>query len=391
MTRPAPAAGLDEAVAILSRLISFDTESSKSNLELIAWVEAYLADLGIASLRVPNADGDKAALFATIGPPSDGGIVLSGHSDVVPVAGQIWASDPFTLRAADGKFYGRGSCDMKGFCAIVLAMAAHWRDLPLKAPLHILISYDEETTCLGPVDTIARFGHDLPRPRAVIVGEPTMMQVVDAHKAVATYRTIVTGREAHSSKPALGANAVQGACELVHELYAIGAQIAAAGDASGRFDPPASTVHVGTITGGTARNILARECSFHWEFRALPGVPVDLARQKLDAYARDIVLPRMRLTAPEADIVTQTEIEVPGLAPEPGSAAETLALRLTQSNHTHAVAFATEGGRFQAGGVATIVCGPGSIDQAHQPDEYITEAQVLAGLAFMADLGRDLC
>jgi acetylornithine deacetylase len=391
MQAPAPQAGLEQAADILSRLIAFDTESSKSNLDLIAWVEAYLAGLGIASLRVPNAAGDKAALFATIGPVVDGGVVLSGHSDVVPVEGQIWTGHPFTMRRDNGRIYGRGACDMKGFVAIVLAMASEWKALPLQAPLHILISYDEETTCLGPVDTIARFGVDLPRPRAVIVGEPTMMQVVDAHKAVATYRTVVTGREAHSSKPALGANAVQGACELVHELYRIGADIAASSGANDRFDPPVSTVHVGTISGGTARNILARECVFHWEFRALPGVPLDAARVRLDAYARDVLLPRLRETAPEADVVTATEVEVPGLAPEPGSEAETLALRLTKSNRTHAVAFATEGGRFQAGRVATVVCGPGSIDQAHQPDEYITEAQIEAGIAFMRDLGLAMC
>lgn len=391
MQAPAPQTSLEEAAQILSRLIAFDTESSKSNLDLIAWVEAYLAGLGINSLRVPNAAGDKAALFATVGPVVDGGVVLSGHSDVVPVEGQIWTGHPFTMRRDGGRIYGRGACDMKGFVAIVLAMAAEWKVLPLQAPLHILISYDEETTCLGPVDTIARFGADLPRPRAVIVGEPTKMQVVDAHKAVATYRTVVTGREAHSSKPALGANAVQGACELVSELYRIGADIAAESGPNERFDPPVSTVHVGTISGGTARNILARECSFHWEFRALPGVPLDAALTRLDAYARDVLLPRLRETAPEADIVTLTEVEVPGLAPQPGSEAETLALRLTKSNQTQAVAFATEGGRFQAGGVATVVCGPGSIDQAHQPDEYITEAQIEAGIAFMRDLGLALC
>lgn len=334
--------------------------------------------------------GEIENLFARIGGEGPH-ICFAGHTDVVPEGAANWTSGPFAGDIRDGVLYGRGACDMKGFVAIVLAMAAEWKTLPLQAPLHILISYDEETTCLGPVDTIARFGADLPRPRAVIVGEPTMMQVVDAHKAVATYRTVVTGREAHSSKPALGANAVQGACELVHELYRIGADIAAASGANERFDPPVSTVHVGTIAGGTARNILARECAFHWEFRALPGVPLDAARARLDAYARDILLPRLRETAPEADVVTVTEVEVPGLAPEPGSEAETLALRLTKSNRTQAVAFATEGGRFQAGGVATVVCGPGSIDQAHQPDEYITEAQIEAGIAFMRDLGLALC
>jgi acetylornithine deacetylase len=382
---------LEEAIDILSHLVSFDTESSKSNLPLIDWVETYLARHGIASLRVPDSTGEKAALFASVGPQADGGIVLSGHSDVVPVAGQKWTSNPFHLRREAGRLYARGACDMKGFDAIVLASLPHWQNMPLKAPLHFLLSYDEETTCMGPVETIARFGQDLPSPRAVIVGEPTMMQVVDAHKAVATYRTIVTGREAHSSKPALGASAVQAACELVSEIYRIGEEVAGLGAAAERFDPPVSTVHVGTISGGTARNIMARDCSFHWEFRALPGVPTDAVYQRVEAYARNVLLPKMRVTAPEADIVTQVEIEVPGLAPEPGSAAEQLAFRLTKSNRTHAVAFATEAGRFQAARVPTVVCGPGSIDQAHQPDEFISEEQMIAGLAFMQDLAREMC
>jgi acetylornithine deacetylase len=391
MTSAAPQARLEDAIDILSHLVSFDTESSKSNLPLVEWVENYLARHGVASLRVPDASGEKAALFVTIGPQTDGGIVLSGHSDVVPVAGQKWTSDPFHLRREGGKLYARGACDMKGFDALVLASILQWQKMPLKAPLHFLLSYDEETTCMGPVDTIARFGIDLPRPRAVIVGEPTMMQVVDAHKAVATYRTLITGREAHSSKPALGASAVQAACEMVSEIYRIGAEVAELGIAAERFDPPVSTVHVGTITGGAARNIMARECSFHWEFRALPGVPMDTVYTRVEAYVQNVLLPKMRATAPEATIVTQVEIEVPGLAPEPGSAAEQLAFRLTKSNRTHAVAFATEAGRFQAAHVPTVVCGPGSIDQAHQPDEFISEEQMSAGLAFMQDLARELC
>ena len=391
MTSAASRPLLEEAIDILSHLVSFDTESSKSNLPLIEWVETYLTRFGVTHLRVPDASGEKAALFVTIGPQADGGIVLSGHSDVVPVAGQKWTSNPFHLRREAGKLYARGACDMKGFDAIVLASIPHWQKMPLKAPLHFLLSYDEETTCLGPVDTIKRFGLDLPRPRAVIVGEPTLMQVVDAHKAVATYRTIVTGREAHSSKPALGASAVQMACELVTEIYRMGAEVASLGVAADRFDPPVSTVHVGTIAGGTARNIMARECSFHWEFRALPGVPLDALYQRVEAYAQNVLLPKMRATAPEANIVTQIEVEVPGLAPEPGSAAEQLAFRLTKSNRTQAVAFATEAGRFQAAHVPTVVCGPGSIDQAHQPDEFISEEQMMAGLVFMQDLAREMC
>ena len=317
--------------------------------------------------------------------------VFAGHTDVVPVEGQLWTSDPFTMRRAGPRLYGRGTTDMKGFDAVALSMIDEFRAAPLKMPIHILLSYDEETTCLGPVDTIARFGKDLPMPRAAIVGEPTQMHVADAHKAVATYRTTVHGHEAHSSKPHLGANAIEGAAALVSDLYDFARELAASPDAGGRFDPPFSTLSVGVIQGGTARNILAKECRFHWEFRPLPGAPIDLALKRLDAFAAATVLPRLRRFAPHARIETVTEVEVPGLAPDPGSDAETLALKLTRSNRTIAVSYATEGGRFQAGRVATVICGPGSIDQAHQPDEFIEIAELDACIQFMRRLAAECC
>ena len=374
----------------MQRLIGFDTESAKTNLPLIAFVEDYLGQLGVPCLKVPNAAGDKAALFATIGPMLDDGVVLSAHTDVVPVAGQAWTSDPFVLAARNDRLYGRGACDMKGFAAIALAMVPQFQAAKLQHPVHLLFSYDEETTCLGPVATIARFGRDLPRPRAVIVGEPTLMQVADSHKSIATYVTTVHGLEAHSAKPELGANSIEHACALVGEIYRLHARLAEAGDPSGRFDPPQSTLHVGTIHGGTARNILARQCAFHWEFRGLPGVAQDWAATRLHAHATRVVLPRLTRHAPHARIETVTEVEIPGLTPEPGSVAETLAYKLAQTNRTIAVAFATEAGRFQGAGIPTIVCGPGSIDQAHQPDEYIELAQVEAGVAFMQRLVQEL-
>ncbi len=381
---------LDAALNLLDRLIGFDTESSKSNLALVADVEAYLTGLGIDYVKVPNAAGDKAALFATIGPKVDGGVVLSGHTDVVPVTGQSWTSDPFQMRRADGRVYGRGTCDMKGFDAICLAMLPTFQKIGLKRPIHLLLSYDEETTCQGPLDTIARFGHDLPRPGAVLVGEPTLMQVADAHKSVACYVTTVHGHEAHSSKPYLGASAIEAACDLVTELYRFAEELMAEGDPSGRFDPPFSTIHVGTIAGGTARNIMAKECIFHWEFRGLPGAMPSRALQRLEDYAERVVLPKMRRYAPDARIETITEVEVPGLKAEAGSSAETLALKLSRSNRTITVPFATEGGQFQLAEIPTIVCGPGSIDQAHQPDEYIEIAQIEAGLAFLQRLASEL-
>ncbi|MGO8844810.1 MAG: acetylornithine deacetylase [Methylocella sp.] len=383
-------ARLNATLDMLERLIGFDTESSKSNLGLVAFVEDYLKSLGVAYVKIPNSTGDKAALFATIGPDRDGGVVLSGHTDVVPVEGQTWTSDPFKLRREASRVYGRGTCDMKGFDAICLSMIPEFQNARLSRPVHILLSYDEETTCRGLLDTIARFGAGLPRPGAVLVGEPTLMQVADAHKSVATYTTIVHGHAAHSSKPSLGANAVEAACDLVTGLYRFAEELAAEGDPSGRFDPPASTLHVGTIHGGTARNIMAKLCTFHWEFRALPGVAQNLALRHLEDYAARVVTPKLTRYAKDAFIETVTEVEVPGLTPESGSTAETLALKLAQSNRTISVPFASEAGQFQLAHVPTVVCGPGSIDQAHQPDEYIEIAQIEAGITFMRRLAAEL-
>jgi len=390
MSSPAPDERLGATLALMQDLIGFDTESSKSNLALVARVEDYFAACGVDYVKVPNATGDKAALFATIGPKIDGGVVLSGHTDVVPVTGQAWTSDPFTLRREGDRVYGRGTCDMKGFDAICLAMIPEFQKAKLARPIHILLSYDEEVTCLGPLDTIARFGADLPRPGAVLVGEPTQMQVADAHKSISTYFTTVHGHEAHSSKPHLGASAVEAACDLVGALYRFAAELEAEGDPSGRFDPPFSTIHVGTIQGGTARNILAKQCTFHWEFRGLPGTSSSLAYDHLQDYVTRTAMPKLTRYAPDAFIETRVEVEVPGLAATSGSSAETLALKLAQSNRTITVPFATEAGQFQKAEIPTIVCGPGSIDQAHQPDEYIAIAQLEAGIGFMRRLAAEM-
>lgn len=381
---------LGATLEMLERLVAFDTVSSKSNLALVAAVEDYLRAETVPFIEVPNATGDKAAIFATIGPKVDGGVILSGHTDVVPVDGQAWTSDPFVLRREAGRVYGRGTCDMKGFDAICLAMIPEFRRAHLSRPIHILLSYDEETTCLGPLDTIARFGADLPRPGAVVVGEPTSMQVADAHKSVAAYRTSVHGRAAHSSKPHLGASAIEAACDLVTDLYRFAEELVAEGDPSSRFDPPYSTVHVGTIEGGTARNILAKLCTFHWEFRSLPGDTPNRALERLEDHAARVVTPKLTRYANEAYIETVTDVFVPGLRPEPGSSAETLAMKLAQSNHTIAVPYGSEAGHFQLAEMPTVVCGPGSIDQAHQPDEFIEIAQIEAAIGFMRRLAAEL-
>jgi acetylornithine deacetylase len=368
---------------MLARLVAFDTDSDKSNLALIDFVADYLDAWGVDYVRIPNAGGDKASLVATIGPRIDGGIVLSGHTDVVPVTGQTWTSDPFTLRIADGRAYGRGSVDMKGFCATALTLVPELLAADLVSPVHILLSYDEETTCLGVVDAIARFGGDLPRPRAVIVGEPTQLQVADAHKSVSIFTTRVHGFEAHSSKPYLGANAVTSAAELVCELNRIGDELMLLGDSSGRFDPGYSTVGVGTINGGTARNILAKECVINWEIRGLPGFDQQPVRERFARFSAMVEKERLNRFGPFGRIETIVDVDVPGLAPEPGSEAELIALRAAGRNQTISVPYGTEAGQFRAAAIPVVVCGPGSIDQAHQPDEYITLEQLAAGEGFL--------
>jgi acetylornithine deacetylase len=372
---------------LLTSLVALDTTSAKSNLDLIAFVEDYLKGHGTASTRVPSSNGIKADLFATIGAKDAGGIALSGHSDCVPVEGQRWTSDPFTLTERGGKLYGRGSCDMKGFIACVLASVPLFKSRQLKEPIHLIISYDEEVGCTGVRPLIARLGKDLPRPRAVIVGEPTGMKVIDTHKRIDAYRTRVTGREAHSSMPELGVNAIAAAAALIGELERIGANIAAKQNDK-RFEPPYSTVVVGTIKGGTAHNIVPKACEFQWQVRSLPqSAPAEVPRD-LTAFAKTALLPRMRQVTKEAGIETETEGAIPAFVAAPGSAAVALALELTATDEAHAVSYTTEAGLFEQAGCPAVICGPGNIAQAHAADEYVTIAQLEACLAFLEGLAE---
>lgn len=391
-------------IQILERLIAFDTTSSKSNLELIAWIEAYLAGHGVAARRSGNPEGTKANLFATLGPEIAGGLVLSGHSDVVPVEGQAWDSDPFRLIERDGRLYGRGTADMKSFLALALAMVPDFLAAGLKRPIHLAISYDEEIGCLGVGRMIADITTNLPRPAMVLIGEPTSGQVVNAHKGVYGYRTRITGKEAHSSQPQSGGNAILAAAALAGflEQRATERQTAqdphlaphtvpqtAPGDAphtapgadsgAGRFEPPYTTFNVGLIAGGAALNIIPRDCSLSWEIRPVPGDDPDALLAEFTDFATNQVLPKLRAHAPEAAIVTETLARVPPLSPETEGAAETLIRQLTGANRTTTVSFGTEGGIFQEAGFSTVVCGPGAIDQAHQPDEFIEKSQLEAG------------
>ena len=377
------------ALAHLERLVAFDTTSRGPNLDLIAYVEDVLAPLGAHARRVPNAEASKANLHATLGPMAQGGVILSGHTDVVPVDGQPWTSDPFTLTRRGERVYGRGTCDMKGFLALALAAAP---EVPAGAarPLHLAFSYDEEVGCLGAPDLIAAMVADLPRPALVIVGEPTDMAAVSGHKAIATFTVTVNGREGHSSLPEAGVSAIMEAVPLLASLRALADRLRREGPHAAPFHPPHATLTVGVIRGGTAGNILARECEFLFDLRCPPGQDpmAVLAPFRAEVEALDA---RLKARAPEAGARIRRRSMTPALSPEIEGAAEAFARRLAGDNGpARAVSYAAEAGQFQAAGFSTVICGPGSIDQAHQADEYVELSQMQRGAAFMARLVEGL-
>lgn len=370
---------------LLERLVAFDTTSYKSNLGIIAFIEDYLLQHGVVPARVTTADGQKASLFATIGPDTISGVALSAHTDVVPVDGQTWTSDPFTLRAEGGKLYGRGSCDMKGFIACVLAAVPDFKRRTLKTPIHIALSYDEEVGCLGVRPMIAQFGKALVKPHTVIVGEPTSMKVVDAHKGPVRWQVDVLGRAVHSSMAHLGVNAITYAAHLIGELERLSAELKIT-TRNERFDPPYATLQVTRIDGGTASNIIPVSCRFGFDVRAMPGTDIDAIERRVRNYAETQCLPEMRAVASEADIIITRANTVPPFEAVAGSAARTLALKLTGSNATDTVSYATEAGLFQDAGSAAVVCGPGDIAQAHTANEWVAESELAACSAFLTRL-----
>jgi len=374
------------AIDILRSLVSFDTTSRLSNLALVEWVEGYLASHGVAARRVPNADGTKSNLLATVGPPEAGGAVLSGHTDVVPVDGQPWTSDPFTLTERDGKLFGRGTCDMKGFLALSLAAVPDLIAAGAKLPVHLALSYDEEVGCLGAPDMIAVIARELPPPALVVVGEPTSMEAVIGHKGIATFRVTVEGKEAHSSQPHLGVSAIMAAIPLLADLTALAARLDLEADPASPFTPKGATLTIGQVNGGTAPNILARECEFLFDLRYPPGLDPQAI---LAPFARTVAAldAELKARAPQAGARLVRRAGAPPLAPEPGGAAEAFARRLAGDNGpARVVAYAAEAGQFQGAGFSTVICGPGSIDQAHQPDEYVEHSQMQRGGAFMSRL-----
>ena len=371
---------------LLAQLVAFDTTSHKSNLALIAFVEDYLRGHNIKSTRIPSPEGDKACLFATIGPEDVAGVALSGHTDVVPVDGQAWDSDPFALRIADDRYYGRGTADMKGFLACVLASVPDYKNRRLKTPIHIAFSYDEEIGCLGVRPMIAEFGQSIPLPRLTIVGEPTSMMVVDAHKGPVRWNVEVTGRAAHSSMSHIGVNAIRYATRLIAELERIEAELKVIAR-NDRFEPPYASLQVTKIDGGTATNIVPVTCRFGFDVRSVPGLDVDAIERRVKTYAETVCLPEMRLIAPEADITIVRANNVPPFGVGGESEVVALALKLAGQNKTHAVSYATEAGLFQQAGSEAIVCGPGDIAQAHTANEWIAISEIAKCMGFLKRLG----
>lgn len=375
-----------EAIRHLGALVGFNSVSCNSNIAVIDYIESQLAPLGFACIRVPAADGVKCNFLARIGPDVEGGMVLSGHTDVVPVEGQAWDSDPFTLTEKDGKLFGRGTCDMKGFIACCLAIAPQLAKKNLNKPVYFAFSYDEEVGCIGVPHLLQFMKGRVPSPAFAIIGEPTLMQVATTHKGVLSFETIVTGVEAHSSQPHRGVNSIHIACELVHFLTEMGKTIASEGPHNTRFEPAHSTVHVGIIHGGVARNIIAKECRLVWEIRPIPGADPDAWLKQFEDYCGNWRT-RMKAFSPQADIVTRPMSRMMGVS-LPKSAGTDLSrvMRAAQTNDDIAVAFATEAGVFNEFGIPSIICGPGSIDQAHQPNEFIAAGQMHACVDFLQRL-----
>ena len=376
---------LPRTLDLLHDLIAFDTTSHKSNLELINYVEALFAMTNVVSSKVGNAQGTKASLLGTLGGMKDGGIVLSGHTDVVPVEGQNWESDPFSLtNKQDGMVYGRGTCDMKGFIACALALIPDF-NARAKQPVHFAFSYDEEIGCLAAPQLAQHLSEQSFKPSMVIIGEPTMMEVVDAHKSIHSYITTVTGLEGQSSNPQRGVNAVYVATDLVQFLMGLAEEMKAPGKLNARFEPPYTTVHVGKFHGGTARNIIPNHAEIWWEMRGLPNEDLDAIFARFDAFCRQKAS-EMNAKFPLTGISTAPQSRVPGLAADPNNPSLPSVLRACGHNHTNAVSFATEAGVFQRAGFNALVCGPGSIAQAHKSNEFVSIEQLNQCLWFLDSL-----
>lgn len=379
----------NETMLILGDLIGFPTATSDSNLDLIAYAEARLREVGAQVSLSRHPHEYKANLLATIGPAVDGGVVLSGHTDVVPADEDAWTGAPFVAMRREQRIYGRGSVDMKGFIACALAMAPAFAAADLKRPIHIALTFDEEVGCRGAPILVSELLRTGPMPSAVIVGEPTGMAIIDAHKGCYEYTTRITGLAGHGSAPDLGVNAVQTAARYVTRLMDLGRLLEERALASSPYEPPHTTINVGVLSGGTARNVVAGECVIEWEMRPVTRADADFVLAGVHAVEQEM-LAGMRRVHPGASIVTETEGAVDGLEKDSSSAAVALGRALLGDQPTAVVSFGTEAGIYQAAGIPAIVCGPGSIEMAHRPDEYIEISQLEACLDMLATLTTHL-
>ena len=380
------------AQELIRTLVGFDTTSRESNLALIHFVRDYLADLGVSSELIHDETGAKANLYATLGPDDRPGIMLSGHSDVVPVDGQDWSSDPFEVAEKDDRLYGRGTCDMKGFIAIALAHAPEFLRRGLETPVHLAFSYDEETGCIG-VRRLIKAINRLPvKPRMAIIGEPTGMRVIVAHKGKTDSIVHIHGHECHSSLTPQGVNAIQYASELIAHIAALAARVAETGPFDEEFDIAHTTIHTGVIEGGTVLNIVPKDCRFEFEIRNLPQDDPRAILKEIREYAETTLEPRMKAVQPATGIEFKPGEFYPGLDTRPDEEVVTLAKALAGQNSHSKVAFGTEAGLFQEdAGIPCVICGPGHIEQAHKPDEYLALDQFAECEAFMARLADRVC
>ena len=381
-----------KSIELIEKLISFDTTSRESNLEIISFIQEYLNDLGVDSQLVHNEEGTKANLYATVGDASASGVMLSGHTDVVPIDGQEWDTDPFKVTRKGNRLYGRGTSDMKSFVAITLAQLPKFQARGLKTPIHLAFSYDEEVGCIG-VRRLIEIIKDMPvKPAMCIVGEPTSMQVITGHKGKRSYRVHVRGLEAHSSLAPHGVNAIEYASRLIAFLSDLAARIADKGPHDELYDVPHTTVHTGTIQGGTQLNIVPKDCVFEYEFRYIDQQDPQALEDKIRAFARDKLAPQMHAISSDTGINIELVNDMPGLEMDVDAEVVTFVKALAERNDHAKVAFGTEAGLFhQRANIPTVVCGPGSIDQAHKPNEFIEMEQIDACEAFLDRLMDRVC
>ena len=380
---------LDRALVLLDDLVAFPTETLRSNLELVHHAEAILGTVGATCTRTWDANGNKANLFATIGPPVDGGVVLSAHTDVVPADDHQWTSPPFVATPRDGRVYGRGTTDMKGFIACVLAMAPWFASADLVRPVHVALTFDEEIGCLGAPLLIEELQRSGPTPSAAIIGEPTMMGVKTAHKGCYEYTTTITGMAGHGSAPSRAVNSIWHAARYVMRLHELAEELRSRAPADSPFDPPESTLSIGTIRGGQARNVIPGSCSFDWEFRPINDADAALVAATVRELEREESA-RLQALHPDADIATTVVGEVGGLDTPLDDPAVALLGRLLDEPVLGVASYSTEAGLFQQAGISSVVCGPGSIDVAHRPDEYVEVTQLEACIGMLGRLVAEL-